>query len=378
MRLGRIAAVAASLALCAVALALVLRVYAGRPQTDARVFYTGAVLCGPDLYNYDRQIQVQRGMVFAPYLRAPFYALALRPLLPFNFWPAWFVVNLAALALLMRLLPPATERSRNSYISLFPLLFVAGFLLNVVFQQDGAITGLILTAVLLLARVRRDWLAGAVLALTLQKPTLFLLLPLVLLLHRRWRALAGYAVTGAALAAVSVAITGWGAVRNYMDLIRRYPVELYRMPTAGGIAANLNWLPLWPLLSVLALALVLWAVRRLEFGAAFCLAIAGSLFISPQSYGHDCAVLLLPLAYFFRRGGTFLRVMELVLLFPPEQLLWLAPQPWAVLYGLGTALYVAAIAFDRRLVELWPAGPSRAARQPPHACGFPILLWWRL
>ena len=338
---GTVAVVAFALA----ALLVTIRLLGDTP-TDARMFRTGAALCGPDLYNYGRQAEVQRGPgSFAPFMRAPFYALALEPLLRFDFKTAWYVVNATALAILMAILPAAARRREQWYISLLAVFFLA-FWLNLALQQDGAIMALVVCVVLLLIRKDRDWLAGAALALTLQKPTLFLALPLVFLLHRRWKVLGGYAAAGGVLAALSLRITGLGAVTDYIDLVGRYHLPPYQMPTARGIAANLGLPALWPILAALALALLIWAIRRLDTGAAFSLALAGSLFLSPQSYGHDTAILLVPLAYFFQRGGKFLSLMELVLLFPPLHFAGALSPPWVVVSGLAVGLYLAALEFD--------------------------------
>jgi len=343
----RLALTVAAVAFALAALLAAIRLLGATP-TDARVFRTGAALCGPDLYKYDRQVEVQPGPdPFAPFMRAPFYALALKPLLRFDFKTAWYVVNAAALAILMFILPAAARRREQWYISLLAVFFL-GFSLNVALQQDGAIMALVLALVLLLIQKDCDWLAGATLALTLQKPTLFLALPLVFVLHRRWKALAGYAAAGAVLAALSISITGLGALSDYMDLVRRYDLTPYQMPTARGIAANLGLPVLWPVLAALAVALLIWAIRRLDTGAAFALAVVGSLFVSPQSYGHDTAILLVPLAFFFQRGGSFLNLMELVLLFPPLHFAGALKAPWVAVTGSAVGLYLTALAFDSK------------------------------
>ena len=343
----RLALTVAAVAFALAALLAAIRLLGATP-TDARVFRTGAALCGPDLYKYDRQVEVQPGPdPFAPFMRAPFYALALKPLLRFDFKTSWYLVNAAALAILMFLLPAAARRREQWYISLLAVFFL-GFWLNLILQQDGAIMSLVLAVALVLIQKDRDWLAGAVLALTLQKPTLFLALPLVFLLHRRWKALAGYAAAGAALAALSISITGLGAASDYMDLVRRYGLTPHQMPTARGIAANFGLPALWPILAALAAGLLIWAIPRMDPGAAFSVAVAGSLFLSPQSYGHDTAILLVPLAYFFQRGGRFLTLMELVLLFPPLHFAGALPQPWTAASGTAVGLYFAAVAFDSK------------------------------
>jgi hypothetical protein len=61
--------------------------------------------------------------------------------------------------------------------------------------------------------------AGAALGLCLYKPTLLVLLVPVLLLARCWRPLAGFALSAAGLAGVSVAAVGWPACLAYARLL---------------------------------------------------------------------------------------------------------------------------------------------------------------
>jgi len=136
---------------------------------------------------------------------------------------------------------------------------------------------LVLALVLLLIQKDCDWLAGATLALTLQKPTLFLALPWSSCCTAAGRCSRDTRRRCGAGGA-SISITGLGAVSDYMDLVGRYHLTPYQMPTARGIAANLGLPVLWPVLAALALALLIWAIRRLDTGAAFALAVVGSLF----------------------------------------------------------------------------------------------------
>jgi len=132
----RLALTLAAVAFALAALAVSIRLLGDTP-TDARMFRTGAALCGHDLYKWDRQIEVQPGPdPFAPFMRAPFYALALEPLLRFDFKTSWYVVNAAALAVLMFVLPAAARRREQWYISLLAVFFL-GFSINVVLQQTG-------------------------------------------------------------------------------------------------------------------------------------------------------------------------------------------------------------------------------------------------
>ena len=78
--------------------------------------------------------------------------------------------------------------------------------------QDSALSLFIWVSGVRLLGSGRDVAAGAVLALGLVKPQLFVLAPVVLLLQRRWRALGSWLVVASALVLVSVAIVGTSGV----------------------------------------------------------------------------------------------------------------------------------------------------------------------
>jgi hypothetical protein len=65
----------------------------------------------------------------------------------------------------------------------------------------------------------RPYIAGAVLGLSVIKPQLTLLLPLVLLLGGRWRVAVTWAATAGLLAIVSLATIGQQGLRDYMTLL---------------------------------------------------------------------------------------------------------------------------------------------------------------
>lgn len=99
--------------------------------------------------------------------------------------------------------------------------------------QDSAVTLLILVASLRLLLARRDTAAGAILGLGgAFKPPLFLLMPLLLLFQRRWRALGMWFAVCGGLAAVSVVLLGPGGVRTYIRLL----LEIGRRDSTLGSA----------------------------------------------------------------------------------------------------------------------------------------------
>ena len=108
--------------------------------------------------------------------------------------------------------------------------------------QDSAFSLLVWVAGTRLILARRDVLAGFVFALGLCKPQLFVLVPVVLLLQRRYRSLAAWSSAAAVLALVSalrVVRGGAGVVRArdwYVDGVERLATGGARARLLGGAA----------------------------------------------------------------------------------------------------------------------------------------------
>ena len=152
----------------------------------------------------------------AAYLFAPFAAVPY--LVGVALWTAFSVLLIAASEWLLWPCVPVLHQ------------FGRGFLLLVIFAsfptvqllilgQDAAVCLFLLTMGLRLLLARRDMVAGSVLALGVFKPQYFLLVPLLLLLQRRWRALAAWAGVAGALTLLSVALIGGDGVRAYLHLL---------------------------------------------------------------------------------------------------------------------------------------------------------------
>jgi hypothetical protein len=119
---------------------------------------------------------------------------------------------------------------------------------------------------------------------------------------------------------VSLWVAGLSSFKDHINLVAQYTVTPEKTPTARGIATNLHVWMLRPLLTALAAAATLWRARTVSFTAAFCIGIAGSLFVSPQSYAHDCSMLLLPVLYFLFNGSPFQRLISALWLVPAAPL----------------------------------------------------------
>jgi hypothetical protein len=311
---------------------------------DSIMFRVGATLCGPGMYRYDLQSKLLDSHG-TPFFRAPFYAWMLRPLLRLDFALALFLLNLAATVAVILLLPRSLGKYRYG-LSPLVVLF-APLYLNFSIEQDGALVLLILSLSLVAESAGLSFLAGAVLALTLEKPSLFLLLPAVIAVQKRFRMLWGYLTCACVLAIVSLWIAGFSAFKDYINLVAQYTVTPEKMPTARGIAANLHVWTLWPLLTALAAGATLWRARTVSFTAAFCIGIAGSLFVSPQSYAHDCSMLLLPVLYFLFNGSPFQKLISAWWLVPAAPLAFLLSPPWSIYTALLVLLLLTVTAVPR-------------------------------
>lgn len=214
------------------------------------------------------------------------------------------------------------------------------------------VTALCLHAVFYLGVDRKD----SIIALTLQKPTLFLLLPLALVIRKERTMMKGYGIAAAALAALSLLIVGPEGIRDYPRLVSTAWMNPHQMPTCRGIAGNVGLPWLWPLLSVGALVLFVRVSRDMTFEAAYCMAIVGSLLISPNSYWQDLAVMLLPALYFSALGGRLQRIGAFAYFFPPTHMLFVLRPPWGAAYGMAVAAFLATIAWGRTNAKAAVAG----------------------
>lgn len=317
----------------------------GVGANDSAIFHAGALLCGPQLYRADLQHELV-GAHNALFWRAPFYGCMMRPLLLFNFPLAFLVLNLMAVTGLILTLPGSIGKYPYCLTPL--LVLFAPFAYNFSIEQDGAIVLLILSLTLAAEAAGFPFLAGMILALTLEKPTLFLLLPVMIAAQKRYRMLYGYLAAAAALILLSVWIVGGSAVGDYVNIVSQYKQAPEKMPTARGIAAVMNAFPLWPALTAITVVATVWRVRRQDFRAAFCTAIVASLFVSPESYAHDLSVLLLPVFYFLFNGSPLQRVVSGLWFVPLIPYVYIHYSAWSVCVALLVALFLLSLLLDRK------------------------------
>jgi hypothetical protein len=221
-------------------------------------------------------------------------------------------------------------------------------ILGICHGQDCAFFLGILVLSYVLLRDGRNFAGGSILGLGLLKFHLFLLWPVALAIERRWRALAGFCLAGAVLAALSLLVAGVQGTKDYCALLLSPALAnstpgLAREVGIEGLLANLGLsssLQL-PLCFVLA-AIVLYAVRKATLDRLFMLLPAVSLAIAPHALYYDPTLLLLPfwlgLSSGLNRWFLYVLASPSVFLAPAFSAPWSALSAVALLAFIFTAL----------------------------------------
>ncbi len=253
--------------------------------------------------------------VVLPYFHPPYYTLLIAPLAYLDYRHAYYVMaafNVVLLAALIVLLVRTSMRIHGR-ASLVAAAMIAGFfpVFVTVLQGQSDLVVLVPLAAAYAAWARgRYGLAGAFSALALSKPQLLLLIPVLFIARRSWRALGAFAAVLAGLGAISVAGFGVGPVWTFLSSVGVWAVTgrlpntdtlVYTDPAVYSLRNILEAIPgggkavaLVILLLLLALVALSLSWRpdkpRLDFG----LAIAASLVLSPHQNVHDLALLVIP------------------------------------------------------------------------------------
>jgi hypothetical protein len=204
---------------------------------DYAGFYSAATLLNTRpsgrLYDFALQDSVYHSLfpedpARLPYLHPPFVAQSMRPLAPLPFaWSfgVWLFVScalyLAGLGLILgalRRLP----RIDSSFIVLLAVSFEPFVMECWAGGQLSAFGFFSLALSFYLFDTDREVGAGMALGLCLYKPTLLVLILPMLILARRWRVVAGFALSGIGLTGLSVASVGWPACYDYLGLLTNF------------------------------------------------------------------------------------------------------------------------------------------------------------
>lgn len=299
---------------------------------DFRAYYTAGrlVLHGVrgNFYDFDTQLTTQQQFVpelkdpkkFMPFLNPPFVAapVVIVSFLPFTTaYLFWLLVGIVLLLYLCRLvyrvLEGASETIR-SYAVFFSLTFLPA--VNAVLQGQPSL----LFAIALLFgftnfRAGKDFTAGLWLSLLLIKPQ-YLLLPVVLLIgHRRFKALLGLGTGLCALLGISWLLVGSSGLLGYrafasqvpywgeQDILTVHPQMMHTFKGLLHLLFGTNFTQdivtfwLFGCTGALVLLLLIWARRwqakSPQFYLQWASLIVGMIFISPHANFHDVSILLI-------------------------------------------------------------------------------------
>ncbi|MHB8066579.1 MAG: glycosyltransferase family 87 protein [Desulfobaccales bacterium] len=187
-------------------------------------------------------------------------------------------------------------------------LFFPGAVGNFLYGQNGYLSTAFLGGGLLLIDTH-PFLGGAIMGLLSYKPQLAFLIPVALAAGRNWKALAGAAVSAAALVAGSLLVFGgqvWAGFFNNLFQaagLLDVPHLWQRMPTvfAGArlLGANREWaLALQAVAAAGAMGAVAWVwFRGLALPLRGSILTLGIILATPYAFEYDLAILALPFAW---------------------------------------------------------------------------------
>lgn len=252
---------------------------------------------------------------------------------------------------------------------------------NLVFGQIALIMTLLFIGAMRVLPVR-PVLAGVLIGLLTMKPQLGVLLPVFLLAIGAWRTIAAATVTALALVGLSVALFGmapwhayvtdtmalqWSYILAMNDFYAIHMTTPYAALWTLGVPVQMALIGQWIASAAIAVVTVLVARSDAEWSLKVAILALGSIMVVPYSLGHDLALPLAALVWYWAARADAPPLAEIGLFAG----LWLLPFPLTFLLqanGLPAteivmgALYVmlAARAID------WRAAPWRRAVTTAH------------
>jgi len=180
--------------------------------------------------------------------------------------------------------------------------------------HNGFLTALLLGGGLILLD-RRPLLAGLLLGCLVYKPQFALVIPLLLLVTRQWRAIAGAAVSSIALVALTYAIWGWPVWQAFLDSLPLTRTIVIEQGTTGWekIMSPFSAVRSWGM-AVGPAYLVQAAASAAAVGVALWLAWSGRpalrnaattaavLIATPYVLDYDFVVLLVGIGFLWKDG----------------------------------------------------------------------------
>jgi hypothetical protein len=246
--------------------------------------------------------------VYPPHVLLFMWPFGLMPYLPA--YIAWCAIGIA---LYLVACSGAVPRKHLLFLAVAPGIAVCIF-----FGQNGFYTAALLIGGLLNLN-RRPVLAGILFGILTVKPQLGLVLPIVLLLERRWITMAAALATTAVLVAATSMLFGWNvwiefwqkAVPEQQWLTAHGEGLLFAMMSSVFYGARLMHLPAvlaWTLqgiVAVLAIAAAVWTYwRRRDPALSLALLVTATFLVTPYILNYDMVVFGFVVALLRDRGDN--------------------------------------------------------------------------
>lgn len=286
---------------------------------EFRLFWIGSFMALngklSDIYNNSRFEEVEKSLTgdneHHVWLYPPTFLLMILPLslLPYLASLAvWLAITLGSYCIVLRRICPQP-------LIFFWILFFPGIAINLLVGHNGCLSGTLLGGGLLFIE-SSPILAGIFFGLFLYKPQLAILIPLALLVGRRWKVLGMTAVAAICMGLASVLILGyepWLAFWRNIPLsanLTDIPLFWKKMPTIyaaarlAGSGTTIAWM-LQGLLMVGVIAGVSWVWSGGATAASRAsILVLGILLFTRYAFIYDYAILAIPLAWLWQEGQT--------------------------------------------------------------------------
>jgi hypothetical protein len=344
-------------------------------RVDFRHLYTAGYMVraghARDVYDYALYEKFQKVLVGPAQGALPFNHLAYEALFyaPFslltyqNAYFAFLTTNLIILAGSIRMLRPLFSPLAQVWSHL-PVAIVVCFLpvsIALIEGQDSLVLLALFAAAIRAVYAGESVKAGLLLGMTLFKFQYAIPVILLFFVWKRWRFLAGFALSGAAVVGISVWLTGFSGLLAYVRSIVAmsakyssangflYGIHPEGMPNLRGIAYVITGGSVsathWIVIIGSAVVVVWGALKRPSLPGALLTA----LLVSYHQVISDTSLLLLPIGLLLARGFTEVRTRRAEFVLVVAGLAFVGP---TVLLFAGTRFYLLVLPIAALFV-LW-------------------------
>jgi alpha-1,2-mannosyltransferase len=327
-----------------------------------RSFATGGPAQWFDSNTYNNALHAIFGNQYPPALWSypPHIELFVWPfgLLPYlAAYIAWCVIGIA---LFLFACSSAVDRRKLWLLALTPGIGVCIF-----FGQNGFYTAALLAGGLL-NRERRPVLTGILFGILTIKPHLGVLLPVLLLLERRWLVIVSAAATAILLVSLTSLLFGWHIWLDYWNKI--VPQQVSIMEVGGGLGffasvfcgarlaglpVNIAWIVQY-IVSIFAFAMVFWTFwRQRDPVLSMALFVTATFLFLPYVFCYDMVVFGAVVAMLRERSdNTALDHALLIALWSLPVTLMVAAIVWIPLAPIVLLAFAASLLFRLNMGEV--------------------------